>query len=55
MVPRRSFVYEAADREACARCHEIGPQVDAWQAAQPPQRRLRQCHGDALTLDARST
>jgi hypothetical protein len=53
MVPLGSFVYEAGGPDACARCHEIGPQVEKWQVSTHRSVTCDRCHGNAMTMEAR--
>ena len=53
MVPAASFVYEAGGPDACARCHEITPQVQAWRGSAHRDVECGSCHGDALTMEAK--
>lgn len=52
MVPAGSFFYESGGPQACSNCHEMGPQVDRWNASAHRNTPCGKCHGDALTLDA---
>lgn len=53
MVPATSFVYESGGPEACARCHEIAPQVESWRVSAHRGVDCAKCHGDALTMEAK--
>ncbi|MDZ4800833.1 MAG: cytochrome c3 family protein [Bryobacteraceae bacterium] len=51
MIPTASFVYESGGPQACARCHEMGNQVDLWHDSAHRGIACAKCHGDALTTD----
>jgi hypothetical protein len=54
LLPAAATVYyETGNGESCAKCHEIRPIYDAWRASSHRNVPCRECHGDALTTDAR--
>jgi hypothetical protein len=48
-----SWYYGGEDGAGCARCHEIGPMVDAWAESSHRNVGCKDCHGSSLSADLR--
>lgn len=52
LVPGANYVYQAGGGEACARCHEIAPQVEVWRQSAHRGVRCEQCHHSSMLTNA---